>query len=82
MSTESGRKKFVESSIALLENHGFDGLDVDWEYPGDRNAALHYVELLRLLREALDASAAKKGAGCGFELTVAVASFLSLFFFG
>jgi chitinase len=29
-STEAGRQKFVQSSIALLENYGLDGLDIDW----------------------------------------------------
>ena len=27
------RSLFVESAVAILEKEGFDGLDVDWEYP-------------------------------------------------
>lgn len=36
-STDS-RKSFIQSVVAILERFGFDGIDVDWEYPvaGDR----------------------------------------------
>ena len=30
------RALFVESSVAQLEEDGFDGLDVDWEFPTTR----------------------------------------------
>lgn len=69
------RRKFVESSVKLLEDYGLDGLDVDYEYPQNDEQARGYVHLLKELRYALDEHQRKKGIDYRFLLT---ACFLSL----
>ncbi|EAU80760.2 chitinase [Coprinopsis cinerea okayama7 len=65
------RAEFVKSSVALLDDYGLDGLDVDYEYPQNAEQARGYVDLLRELREALDQRERENGEGCKFLLTIA-----------
>ncbi|CAN7937356.1 unnamed protein product, partial [Ixodes hexagonus] len=55
-STAAGRQTFVNSVITFLNQHRFDGFDLDWEYPTERGGAprdyVNYVLLLKELRRA------------------------------
>jgi chitinase len=68
------RAKFVQSSVKILEDYGLDGLDVDYEYPGNDEQARGYVELLKEMRIELDKRAQKNGNGCKFLLSVSSCS--------
>ena len=55
LSSEALRVNFVSSAIALMTDHGFDGLDIDYEYVTDPTEGANMVCLLRDLRKAMDA---------------------------
>ncbi|KAK2853243.1 hypothetical protein FQN49_005269, partial [Arthroderma sp. PD_2] len=68
-SSADSRKVFIGSVIKTLEEFGFDGLDVDWEYPvaddrgGSKSDYANYVLLLRELKDAF---------GTKYGLTMAI----------
>ncbi|CAK7245172.1 MAG: Chitinase 4 [Sporothrix thermara] len=63
------RVRFAETAVKLVKNLGFDGIDIDWEYPQNPAEAANYVALLAEVRKALDAYGQQ--VQYHFELTVA-----------
>ncbi|XP_022257375.1 oviduct-specific glycoprotein-like [Limulus polyphemus] len=55
----STREKFIHSVIRYLRQNRFDGLELDWEYPGSRDGSSNgdrkgYALLIKELREAFN----------------------------
>ncbi|KAG6018109.1 Endochitinase 1 [Claviceps lovelessii] len=70
-STAAGRSKFAKSAVTFMKDWGFDGIDVDWEYPADDTQATNMVLLLRTIRAELDAYAAHAAPDYHFQLSIA-----------
>ena len=59
--TDIGRQTFASSAVTLVKDLGFDGIDIDWEYPANDADATNFVLLLQACRAALNAYASSAG---------------------
>ncbi|KAF2154797.1 glycoside hydrolase family 18 protein [Myriangium duriaei CBS 260.36] len=63
----SAQSSFFSSLTSFMETHGFDGVDIDWEYPvapersGKPDDYKNYVSFLKNLRSALGGTGHKYG---------------------
>lgn len=75
-STDAGIEKFVAQVIEVVEKYHFDGVDIDWEFPGvntGRDVTVdrpNFTKLIKALRVGLD-NAQEKG-GTPYLLTAAI----------
>jgi GH18 family chitinase len=52
-STDAARTYLAQSCVQFMKQHGFDGVDIDWEYPKAKDRR-HFTALLKELRRQLD----------------------------
>ncbi|MCX7745716.1 MAG: glycosyl hydrolase family 18 protein [Clostridia bacterium] len=61
--TDASRTKFADSAISFMKTNGFDGIDLDWEYPCSSEAGIksrpedkhNFTLMLQKIREKLNA---------------------------
>ncbi|WQF90482.1 Putative glycoside hydrolase family 18, catalytic domain, glycosyl hydrolase family 18 (GH18) active [Colletotrichum destructivum] len=70
-SSQQSRELFADSSVTLMKDWGFDGIDIDWEFPQSKVEAADYVLLLQAVRRRLDAYAAEHAPSYHFQLSIA-----------
>jgi hypothetical protein len=72
----SARATFVQNCVGLIEEYGFDGIDIDWEYPGyeDHSGTPQDKGNFRLLLDEVRAALDELGARTGkfYGLTAAL----------
>ncbi len=56
--------------MQLVEDYGFDGIDIDFEYPTTDALGSGFSSLISELRTALDNLATKKGDTTPYQITV------------
>ncbi|SMQ53701.1 unnamed protein product [Zymoseptoria tritici ST99CH_3D7] len=65
--SDSKRQQFAKNAVHFMQQYGFDGLDIDWEYPtapdrgGKPDDTKNFVLLMEALRKEFDASGNKFG---------------------
>jgi chitinase len=69
--TEARRLTFANSAVKLVTDWGFDGLDIDWEYPTNEVERDSLVKLVAACREAFDRYSFHNGVRYRFLVTVA-----------
>ncbi|KAK1655797.1 hypothetical protein BDP81DRAFT_388694 [Colletotrichum phormii] len=69
-STAANRKKFIDNLIKFMETYGFDGMDMDWEYPtaDDRGGKPEDKNSFVLLSKDIKEAFAKKKYGYSLTL--------------
>lgn len=80
--TETSRAVFADSALELVRNYSLDGVDIDWEYPGQGVAGIKYraedrhnfTLLLKALRDKLDSTGAHQARGGEHRLLLTIAS--------
>ncbi len=80
--TDASRSAFARSAIDLLHEYNVDGIDLDWEYPGQGVAGIEYraedkqnfTLLLKTLRAQLDGASKARGRVGHDAYTLTIAS--------
>ncbi|KAE8700424.1 hypothetical protein F3Y22_tig00110557pilonHSYRG00356 [Hibiscus syriacus] len=71
-SDTKSRKAFITSAMDVARKFGFDGMDLDWEYPSNPKEMKNLALLFKEWRRAINVEAAKEPGRAPLLLTAAV----------
>jgi chitinase len=80
--TDSTRLQFTNSAIDVIRKHSLDGIDLDWEYPGQPGPGIkfraedkeNFTLLLKMLRTRLDSLSDERRRTGSNRYTLSIAS--------
>lgn len=80
--TPESRERFAQSAVDFLVRYKLDGIDLDWEYPGQRGEdnvfrpedKQNFTLLLKAVREKLDAQSKLDGRTGAYKYLLTIAS--------
>jgi chitinase len=80
--TDASREAFAASAVEFVRKHSLDGVDIDWEYPGQGVANIKYraedrenfTRLIQALRASLDLASGQDGRAGEDRYTLTIAS--------
>ena len=80
--TDASREKFARSSAELVRRYALDGIDLDWEYPGQPGPGIkfrpedkeNFTLMLKAVRKHLDALSDELGRKGAARYTLTIAS--------
>ncbi|TGJ80710.1 hypothetical protein E0Z10_g8056 [Xylaria hypoxylon] len=70
--SDATRSTFAKTAVELVKDWGFDGIDIDWEWPASDAEANNMVSLLSAIRKELDTYSSQYAGGYRFLLSVAL----------
>lgn len=72
VSSEDNQRSFIKSLISFMNTYNFDGVDIDWRYPGDstRGGSASDVDNLVEFARNLGMALRTNGQRNGFSMTI------------
>lgn len=74
VTSPSSRATFVSNAVNIMETYGFDGIDIDFEYPSNAAQGQGLADLVTELRRAFTNLASTKGDSTPYLVTAAVSA--------
>ncbi|KAM5540818.1 hypothetical protein V8D89_005462 [Ganoderma adspersum] len=76
VTSPSKRAAFVKSAVQMVEDYGFDGVDIDYEFPETTTQGAGLASLVTELRTAFNDLQKKKGDSTPYLITAATSAVL------